>query len=107
MQWYKTFVDNLMKEGFKELNYAKCVFVNRHKEETIFILLYVDDIIITSRSKELVESTVNTLSEYYSIRDLGPVSWILNLSLEWKVDDNGCRSILISQYHAIEQFLED
>lgn len=45
------------------------------------ILVYVDDIIIASTSKELTDQVTNELTRYFKLRDLGDLKYFLGLEI--------------------------
>ena len=48
--WYSWFVSFLVSLGFTEAKSNTSLFVYRHGDETACLLLYVDDIVLTSSS---------------------------------------------------------
>ena len=49
-QWYKRFDDFVVKAGFKRSAFDNCVYVKSSKA-TVFLLLYVDDMLIASKCR--------------------------------------------------------
>ncbi|GBM52471.1 Retrovirus-related Pol polyprotein from transposon TNT 1-94 [Araneus ventricosus] len=45
-QWFKQFTDFRIHLNFQQLNCEACIFVRRSKQSEIFIVLYVDDLLI-------------------------------------------------------------
>lgn len=51
-QWYKRFDSYVIKTGFKRCDYDVCLYYNIAKSRyDVYLLLYVDDILITSSTK--------------------------------------------------------
>jgi ATP-binding cassette subfamily B (MDR/TAP) protein 1 len=50
-QWYKRFDSFMISQGFKRCNYDSCVYLKTIKGSTIYLLLYVDDMLIASKDK--------------------------------------------------------
>ena len=48
--WYSWFASFLVSLGFTEAKSDTSLFVYRHGNETAYLLLYVDDIVLTSSS---------------------------------------------------------
>ncbi|KAM3251705.1 putative mitochondrial protein like [Capsicum annuum] len=47
----------------------------------IFILVYVDDVIITGNNPSFLESIISKLGAEFAIRDLGPLSFFLGIQV--------------------------
>ncbi|XP_070003318.1 uncharacterized mitochondrial protein AtMg00810-like [Nicotiana sylvestris] len=47
----------------------------------IFVLIYVDDIIVTGSSKDHIRSVVNSLGSRFSLKDLGHLHFFLNIEV--------------------------
>jgi hypothetical protein len=52
--WYHCFASYLVSLGFVEAKSDTSLFVYRHGVDTVYLLLYVDDIVLTSSSPELL-----------------------------------------------------
>jgi hypothetical protein len=59
--WYHCFASYLVSLGFVEAKLDTSLFVNRRGTDTTYLLLYVDDIILTASSPELLKHTTTTL----------------------------------------------
>ena len=49
----------------------------------VYLLLYVDDIIITSNSLPFIDHLVSRLSATFDLKDLGPLTYFLGLQIEY------------------------
>ncbi|KAK4341154.1 hypothetical protein RND71_039655 [Anisodus tanguticus] len=63
-----------------------------------YILLYVDDIILTASSNNLRKSIMSLLSSEFSMKDLGPLSYFLGIV----VTRHACGIFLSQRKHATE-----
>jgi hypothetical protein len=50
-QWYKKFDSFMIANGFKSSLYDSCVYINFFDGSPIYLLLYVDDMLIAAKSK--------------------------------------------------------
>jgi hypothetical protein len=50
------------------------------------LLLYVDDIILTASSTELLRRTISALQRKFAIKDLGPLHHFLDITVERRLD---------------------
>lgn len=57
------------------------MFIYRHGNDTAYILLYVDDIILTASSDALRKSITSLLSSEFTMKDLGPLSYFLGIAV--------------------------
>ena len=73
-QWNLKFVEIIDQFNFKPLRTDICLFVHRDPDQFALILLYVDDILIASKSKDLVDRVKKGLSEKILIKSLGAIS---------------------------------
>jgi hypothetical protein len=48
----------------------------------VYLLLYVDDIILTASSKELLRRTISALQREFAMKDLGPLHHFLGITVE-------------------------
>jgi hypothetical protein len=69
--WYSRFTTYLMTLGFIEAKSDTSLFIFRHGLDTIYLLLYVDDIILTASSTELLRRTIFALQREFAMKDLG------------------------------------
>jgi hypothetical protein len=57
------------------------LFVYRRGADTAYLLLYVDDIVLTASSPELLQRTATALQQQFTIKDLNPLHF-LDVSVE-------------------------
>jgi hypothetical protein len=58
------------------------LFVYHRNTNTVYLLLYVDDIILTASCPELLQHTTTALQREFAMKDLGPLHHILGISME-------------------------
>jgi len=78
--WYQRFAIYLTSLGFSSSKTDSSLFVYHRGQDTIYLLLYVDDIILTASSSRLVTSVISRLSSEFPMSDLGPLSFFLGIS---------------------------
>ncbi|GJW70630.1 ribonuclease H-like domain-containing protein [Tanacetum coccineum] len=49
--------------------------------DTAYLLLYVDDIVLTASSESLLQQIIRSLHQEFAITDLGPLNYILGISV--------------------------
>jgi hypothetical protein len=50
--------------------------------ETVYLLLYVDDIVLTASSTKLLQQTISVLQREFSMKDLGQLHHFLGISIQ-------------------------
>jgi len=55
------------------------LFIYRKGEVVIFMLIYVDDIIVTGSSQEAIIALLNDLKKDFSLKDLGDLHYFLGI----------------------------
>jgi hypothetical protein len=67
---------------FVEAKSDTSLFISRRGADTVYLLLYVDDIVITASSIALLEHTISTLQQEFTINDLGSLHNVLGVSVQ-------------------------
>ena len=69
----------------------------------MFLVLYVDDILLISNDKHVLESTKAWLGNCFFMKDLGQAAYILGIKIS---RDRSRRTLTLSQTVYIEKMLE-
>ncbi|KAL9239991.1 hypothetical protein vseg_014258 [Gypsophila vaccaria] len=78
--WYTELRQYLTQIGFTNAVSDTSLFL-RHGSSSIYLLVYVDDIIITGSTPHAVDTFVTTLANRFSLKDLGPLSYFLGVEV--------------------------
>ena len=71
-----------MSLGFSRCEHNYCVYVKDvDEEDALYLLLYVDDMLIANRSMNAVKRLKKVLSSKFEIKDLGPAKKILGMKI--------------------------
>jgi hypothetical protein len=62
------------------------LFIFPRGSDTVYLLLYVDDIILTVSSTELLRRTISTLQRKFAMKDLVPLHHFLGITVEHRPD---------------------
>uniref|UniRef100_A0A2N9ECM1 BHLH domain-containing protein n=1 Tax=Fagus sylvatica TaxID=28930 RepID=A0A2N9ECM1_FAGSY len=62
------------------------LFVFRQGSTLLYLLLYVDDIILTGNSTAAITSSITQLAVTFELKDLGPLRYFLGLQIEYGTD---------------------
>jgi hypothetical protein len=82
--WFERFTTHLLTLGFYSSLANPSLFLYRHGDNVMFLLLYVDDIIVTGNNPMVVQSLLTQLSKVLDIKDLGPLKFFLGLQVEYQ-----------------------
>jgi hypothetical protein len=73
--------------GFVEAKYDTSLSIFRCGIDTIFFLLYVDDIVLITSSATLLQQTISALKWKFTIKDLRPLHHFLGVFIQHQVDE--------------------
>ena len=103
--WQDTLVRHLTnKMGFKQLNNDPCLFIKHVDSKTMFVGVYVDDVVLAHDSPELLRWFTNEFTGPggFNAMHKGKLSWFLGMA----VDQHNDGSITIHQSKYIEKVLD-
>ncbi|XP_031106143.1 uncharacterized protein LOC116010773 [Ipomoea triloba] len=98
--WFKRLHDFLLSAGFSASKTDVSLFHYSAHTSRVFLLVYVDDIIMIGNDATLVDSLLQRLSSTFKIRDLGTPSFFLGIETLTVSD-----GILLSQRRYMEDIL--
>jgi hypothetical protein len=84
--WYSRFATYLTTLGFIEAKSDTSLFIFYRASDTVYLLFYVDDIILTVSSTELLRRTISALQREFAMKDLGPLHHFLSITVERRPD---------------------
>jgi ATP-binding cassette subfamily B (MDR/TAP) protein 1 len=81
-QWYKKFNAFMVSVNFSRSNYDSCVYLKELDDESfVYLLLYVDDILIASSNLGEIKRLKADLNSVFEMKDLGPAKKILGMEI--------------------------
>jgi hypothetical protein len=80
--WYIRFATFLITLRFLKAKSDTSLFIFRHGSNMVYLLLYVDDIIMTASSTELLRRTISALQWEFTMTDLKPLHHFLGITVE-------------------------
>jgi hypothetical protein len=78
-QWYLKFDRTIRKFGFKDNVENNCIYTKFKNGKFIFLILYVDDILLASSDVNLLLETKKFLCLNFDMKDLGEASFVLGI----------------------------
>lgn len=79
--WFEHMKSFLISAGFVQSLADPSLFIFRQGNQTIYFLLYVDDIVITGSDNKLIQELIQALGRNFDIKDLGPLHYFLGLQV--------------------------
>ena len=79
-QWYLKF-DVVTANIYKENIIDQCIYMKVSGSKFIFMVLYVNDILLVANDIDLLIETKQLLFSHFDIKDLGEVSYVLGLQI--------------------------
>ncbi|RVW44373.1 Retrovirus-related Pol polyprotein from transposon TNT 1-94 [Vitis vinifera] len=80
-QWYLKFDRIITQNGFKKNTVDRCIYLRVSGSSYIFLVLYVDDILLASNDSDLLIETKHMLSTHFDMKDLGEASYVLSIKI--------------------------
>ncbi|KAL6219605.1 hypothetical protein ACLB2K_007364 [Fragaria x ananassa] len=80
-QWYLKFDSVVTENGFVENPLDECIYFKVCGSRFIVLVLYVDDILLTSTDMKLLLEAKSFLSQSFEMKDLGEASFVLGIKI--------------------------
>jgi len=71
----------LLASGFRNSHSDPSLFIFNSAQHVLFLLVYVDDIIVTGSSDNILSDFVSSLAKCFSLKDLGDLSYFLGVEV--------------------------
>lgn len=101
--WNDQFNKFMCKLGFVMSDNDTCLYVKKDKDKFVYLLLYVDDIIVTSDDQELLNHMRDELKCTFKIKDKGNLKYFLGIEINYDKDKGHLK---LSQQRYTEKLLE-
>ncbi|GJZ41101.1 ribonuclease H-like domain-containing protein [Tanacetum coccineum] len=90
-----------LQVGFQHSKTDSSLFIFHHGTDIDYLLLYVDDIILTESSTTILHQIISSLHTEFSMTDLGSLNYFLGISAQQTL-----AGLFLSQYKYAEEILE-
>lgn len=100
--WFEWLTSVLHSFGFKSSKSDPSLFIHVHQGSTTYILVYVDDILITGYSLSFISNLKQKLHLKFALKDLGPLHYFIRVD----VCKNNDGSLHLSQQKYIQDLLK-
>lgn len=101
--WNKRFTEGAKKLGLENDVHEPCLFTWRKEGKFIFLILYVDDILIAGNDSKKLEEIKRELKTIFKMTELGEPSSFLRVNIKRNRETG---ETILSQENYIEQILE-
>ena len=98
--WFFRLSTKLLELGFHGSRSDSSLFIYKTKFLTIYILIYVDNIIITSSKPAAIDDLLHSLTHDFVVKDLGTLNFFLGVEVI-----SNPHGIILSQHHCIMDLL--
>ncbi|KAE8718491.1 Serine/threonine-protein phosphatase 5 [Hibiscus syriacus] len=99
--WFERLKAYLESEGFCLAKSDASLYVRKTSDSLVYLLVYVDDIIVKGDKEMVVQNVIDILNAQFSLKDLGPLSFFLGVEVSYEAkegtplaDDARYRSIV-------------
>lgn len=99
--WYQTFANELHTIGCTGTGSDSSLFVYKQGQDMAYLLLYVDDIVLTASSSPLLRRIISHLSSTFAMKDLGTLHYFLGIHVRQTND-----GFFMNQHKYAEEILE-
>ena len=79
--WYQELHTSLLQLGFQQSKSDSSLFIYTCDGVTIFLLVYVDDLLITGSDSASISQIIKHLSTRFSLKDLGSLHYFLGVEV--------------------------
>ena len=80
-QWYLKFNDTITSFGFQENIVDRCIYMKVSGSKFIFLVLYVDDILLATNDLGLLHQTKKYLSQNFEMKDMGEATYVIGIEI--------------------------
>ncbi len=84
--WHSRLSTKLCELGFKSSKSDTSLFFYSKRDVTMFMLVYIDDIIIASSSNSATDTLLKNLNQEFALKDLGELHYFLGIEVKKEND---------------------
>lgn len=95
--WYNCFHEHMLSLEFAVSKIDSCLYFKQKEDWTIYLILYVDDLLICCSDVEKLNEIKKLLKNRFEMKDLGKVQNYLGIDIEYD-QTNKCMSLSQSKY---------
>uniref|UniRef100_A0A2N9F808 Uncharacterized protein n=1 Tax=Fagus sylvatica TaxID=28930 RepID=A0A2N9F808_FAGSY len=105
--WFDSFSTQLLHLGFTASNADSSLFIYKQGKVIAYLLLYVDDIVLTSNTPSYLDHLIHQLNSVFDLKDLGSLHYFLGLQVtrtsnSLYIKQTKYASDLLKKHHMLE-----
>lgn len=81
--WFHKLKEFLLATDFVGSKTDNSLFVHRSGSQLIYVLIYVNDILVTENNSQAIDWFVQKLDDRFSLKDLGRLSYFLGIEVQY------------------------
>ena len=81
--WYECFDEYVVKLGFRKSNVELCLYIHGKDEDIVYLLIYVDDLLICGKDEKKIQRIKKLLSDRFKMKDLGEINDYLDINVKF------------------------
>ncbi|KAG6438785.1 hypothetical protein O3G_MSEX000222 [Manduca sexta] len=85
--WYECFHNFMEEISFKRSDHDYCLYTGCIRDEKVYIILYVDDLLVVSSNINCIKEVKNMLNKKFRMKDLGRIKQYLGINIEYKKEE--------------------
>lgn len=101
-QWNIKLTEALLEAGYSQSAHDHSLFIKKEGADSAAILVYVDDLLITGNSSQLIQEAKTTLHANFKMKDLGSLKYFFGIEVLKSKD-----GILLNQRKYIQQLISE
>lgn len=101
--WYQKFDTFIRGLGFTRSKADHCVYFKLIGDHVIYLVLYVDDMLLVGNDKEVIHDLKTQFSSKFDMKDLGTANYILGMEIK---RDRAKRKLWLNQRKYVEKILQ-
>ena len=101
--WYQKFDTFIQGLGFTRSKADHCVYFKLIDDRVIYLVLYVDDMLLVGNDKEIIQDLKTQLSSKFNMKDLGAANYILGMEMK---RDQEKRKLWLNQRKYVETIFQ-
>ena len=75
------FNDIIISFRFKKNIVNQCIYLKVSRSKVIFLILYIDDILLATNDLDLLHETKKFLSNNFEMKDMGEASFVIGIEI--------------------------
>lgn len=79
--WFSKLNNQLLSLGFRESKFERSLFIFRNFAPILFVLVYVDDILVTRSNSQIIFEFISALSICFPVKDLWSLHHVLGIEV--------------------------